>query len=51
MNKTKTIYLDTPIWNIEQPKRYAQMFEHYLLSPAVVKDAVDWADYLKGNKN
>ena len=61
MNKTKQLYLDTPIWNIEQPKRYALAFVHILESPvgdrpsgsegAGEMGAVDWLDYIRFNKN
>lgn len=51
--KTKTIYLDSLIWPSSKPKtQYGQMFEHYyLISPVLVKDPIDWLDYLKGNRN
>ena len=51
MNKTEIIQLDTPIWDIEQPREYALAFVHILTSPTVGRDAIHWLDYFRSNKN
>ncbi|KKL94510.1 hypothetical protein LCGC14_1863970 [marine sediment metagenome] len=51
MNKTKQLYLDTPIWDITQPREYALAFVHFFTSPTVERDAIHWLDYLKCNRN